>query len=186
VPERKWGLPVKQEAVGSIPTPGATRPCRAGSAPRLLRAEVQVRILPGARHPPAKWIGPRPPKAGLGVRIAPGGLSSCVMRPVSQAACLVAERGSTPLRRATRGRGANGDAVALRAAWPGIVPRRPHNMAAYPNLRQRDHVENVFSIGSNPIAATTPGYPNQQRTPAQTRCVAGANPVPGTGAPTGA
>ena len=53
-------------------------------------------------------------------------------------------------------------------------------MAAYPNLRQRDHVENVFSIGSNPIAATTPGYPNQQRTPAQTRCVAGANPVPGT------
>ena len=28
--------------------------------------------------------------------------------------------------------------------------------------------------------ATTPGYPNQQRTPAQTRCVAGANPVPGT------
>ena len=53
-------------------------------------------------------------------------------------------------------------------------------MAAYPNLRQRDHVENVFSIGSNPIAATAPGYPNQQRTPAQTRCVAGANPVPGT------
>jgi hypothetical protein len=26
----------------------------------------------------------------------------------------------------------------------------------------------------------TPGYPNQQRTPAQTRCVAGASPVPGT------
>ena len=55
---------------------------------------------------------------------------------------------------AARGRGANGDAAALRAAWPGIVPRRPHDMAAYPNLRQRDHVENVFSIGSNPIAAT--------------------------------
>lgn len=38
--------------------------------------------------------------------------------------------------------------------------------------------------GSIPVrtAATrfTPGYPNQQRTPAQTRCVAGANPVPGT------
>ena len=28
--------------------------------------------------------------------------------------------------------------------------------------------------------ATSPGYPNQQRTPAQTRCVAGASPVPGT------
>ena len=29
-------------------------------------------------------------------------------------------------------------------------------------------------------SAFSPGYPNQQRTPAQTRCVAGANPVPGT------
>ena len=33
-------------------------------------------------------------------------------------------------------------------------------------------------FSSGPL--TTPGYPNQQRTPAQTRCVAGANPVPGT------
>ena len=31
-----------------------------------------------------------------------------------------------------------------------------------------------------PSSAFSPGYPNQQRTPAQTRCVAGANPVPGT------
>ena len=54
--------------------------------------------------PPAKWIGPRPPKAGLGVRIAPGDFRSCVMHPVSQTACLAAEGGSTPLRRATRRR----------------------------------------------------------------------------------
>jgi hypothetical protein len=38
----------------------------------------------------------------------------------------------------------------------------------------------VSSAGSNPAAATPPGYPNQQRTPAQTRRVAGATPVPGT------
>ena len=38
-------------------------------------------------------------------------------------------------------------------------------------------------LKTNPDAFTrppSPGYPNQQRTPAQTRCVAGANPVPGT------
>ena len=36
------------------------------------------------------------------------------------------------------------------------------------------------NLQTRSLVRPTPGYPNQQRTPAQTRCVAGANPVPGT------
>ena len=132
-----------------------------GTRNGVRRARCCPTVWPGPARPlsplPAGRIGRSPPKAALGVRISPG-------RHVWSGTHLGSE---AAVYRPRRVRFSSG-------------PQSKERMAAYPNLRQRDHVENVFSIGSNPIAATPPGYPNQQRTPAQTRCVAGATPVPGT------
>ena len=121
---------------------------------RLLTVSPQVRILPLVQRRDDS------PPGGSGAALrrprwefeSPRG-DKRMMRPVSQLACQASERGSSSCADAA---------------------------AAYPNSQAEGARRERVQFGSNPTAATPPGYPNQQRTPAQTRCVAGANPVPGT------
>jgi hypothetical protein len=90
--------PVKRDEAGSIPAPGAVRPRRAGSPPRLLIGRLRVRILPGAPHRRRSERTWARENCQRGARVAgsnPAGGTFCSRTHlVRRAGCLPAERSS--------------------------------------------------------------------------------------------
>ena len=134
VAERSRRPPVKRDEAGSIPAPGALRPCRAGSAPGLLIRDLRVRILPGAQTPSPSGPGAALRRQRVRVRLPPVALVCPCTHLVRRLDCRSSEASSILVAGASCG-----------SSWSSSGSYKP----ALPADRREDWVR-------SPAAASTP------------------------------